>query len=642
MSNILKGTIKIDAPGVEQKMKVLESQFERLQKIASLPGLSSKQLDRVNGLMDQTQKSITGLGKGFSAANPALQKFDSVSGASTQSLINLSRVAQDAPYGFIGIANNINPLLESFQRLQVQSKAAGVSLSSSLRNALVGPAGVGLAIGAVSSLLVVFGDDIEKAIGSLFRSANANKFLKQTLEDAAKSAGEQVVKLEVYRQKLNDLSLNESDRLKVAREYNKVADEGNRIDAKQISNLDLINEKIEAQNTLILKRAISTAAMARLTEESGKVIDKEVQLQQKLSALGFKDLDDYEKKQKEVLQKRIKNFQANPNAFKQESTSIRQGLDGIVTPAQLAAKSIQATDNELLNLIKDVKDGRADLQKFADSLKGLITIDGLTERTKTKTKSKVELPVSLRPKLDPVSGDLDSRIKEFNEALRKRIGDQLSGKQGKKSSALTVEEIDQLAKASENLFAQTVTIPNLINSEITPAFQNLFSEVLSGKNVFESLGKTVTGVLTKVAAQMAALAAVSGILSVLGISINKVSGFGNIFKYLFKGATGIPLATGMWQVPKDGLQATLHRDEMVVPARLARLIRSSYDVNSFSAGQFQPSFGSLSNSFAGGGSAPINSISGALSIPSFVRLEAQGDSLVGVLALTNKSQNLAF
>ena len=32
----------------------------------------------------------------------------------SQSLINLGRVAQDAPFGFIGIANNINPLLESF------------------------------------------------------------------------------------------------------------------------------------------------------------------------------------------------------------------------------------------------------------------------------------------------------------------------------------------------------------------------------------------------------------------------------------------------------------------------------------------------------------------------------------------------
>ena len=36
-------------------------------------------------------------------------------------LTNLSRVAQDAPFGFIGIQNNLNPLLESFQRLKSET-----------------------------------------------------------------------------------------------------------------------------------------------------------------------------------------------------------------------------------------------------------------------------------------------------------------------------------------------------------------------------------------------------------------------------------------------------------------------------------------------------------------------------------------
>jgi len=72
-------------------------------------------------------------------------------GDATQSLVNLSRVAQDAPYGFMGIANNLNPLLESFQRL---SKETGSSTSAlkSMASGLMGPAGIGLALGVVSSL----------------------------------------------------------------------------------------------------------------------------------------------------------------------------------------------------------------------------------------------------------------------------------------------------------------------------------------------------------------------------------------------------------------------------------------------------------------------------------------------------------
>src|SRR6478752_5339633 len=62
-------------------------------------------------------------------------------GSATQSLTNLGRVAQDLPFGFIGIANNLNPLLESFQRLQAESKATGTSLVKNLLGSLTGAGG---------------------------------------------------------------------------------------------------------------------------------------------------------------------------------------------------------------------------------------------------------------------------------------------------------------------------------------------------------------------------------------------------------------------------------------------------------------------------------------------------------------------
>jgi hypothetical protein len=85
----------------------------------------------------------------------SLNNFKKGSNEATQSLINLSRVAQDAPYGFIGIANNINPLLESFQRLKKESGSTGSALKA-LGGSLVGAGGLGLAVGIVTSLLTVF------------------------------------------------------------------------------------------------------------------------------------------------------------------------------------------------------------------------------------------------------------------------------------------------------------------------------------------------------------------------------------------------------------------------------------------------------------------------------------------------------
>jgi hypothetical protein len=96
-----------------------------------------------------------------------MQNFGNVSNQATFALSNLSRVAQDAPYGFMGIANNLNPLLESFQRLKVDAGSSSGALKAMAQN-LMGPAGIGLALGVASSLLVTFGD-------KLFQSSAAQK-----------------------------------------------------------------------------------------------------------------------------------------------------------------------------------------------------------------------------------------------------------------------------------------------------------------------------------------------------------------------------------------------------------------------------------------------------------------------------------
>jgi len=120
--------------------------------------------------------------------------FNKVPGSSrqaTNAISNLSRVAQDAPYGFIGIANNLNPLLESFQRLQVEANETGTSLTKLAFGALTGPAGIGLALGVVSSLAVTY----SKEISNFFKgpAEELKKFreeLSKLNKDIYKIAGE--------------------------------------------------------------------------------------------------------------------------------------------------------------------------------------------------------------------------------------------------------------------------------------------------------------------------------------------------------------------------------------------------------------------------------------------------------------------
>lgn len=211
-------------------------------------------------------------------------------------------------------------------------------------------------------------------------------------KEAAKKSGEDVVKLEVYRQKLTDVNIPATERLRILKQYNAIADDTNKIDATQIGNLDLINQKIDAQNTLILKRALSTATMGKISEQANKLIENELKLQEELSKRGFKDLDDYIKKQAEATAARAKAFTADPNAFKKQEDleGVRKGLDGVVNPAIKAAGAFKNDESAFNSLVGSVQSGRGELQKLIGNLSGLITVDGITTEKVQDKKSKAE------------------------------------------------------------------------------------------------------------------------------------------------------------------------------------------------------------------------------------------------------------
>ena len=121
------------------------------------------------------------LDKDLKGANAKLNQFASeasktagalggsiANGAKTAgfALQNLGRVAQDAPFGFIGIQNNIQPLLESFQRLKQESGSTGGALKA-LASSLVGGGGLLLAVSLVTSALTVLAQNPEKVAGAL-------------------------------------------------------------------------------------------------------------------------------------------------------------------------------------------------------------------------------------------------------------------------------------------------------------------------------------------------------------------------------------------------------------------------------------------------------------------------------------------
>lgn len=99
------------------------------------------------------------------------------SDTATFALTNLGRVVQDLPYGFLGIANNLNPLLESFQRLRTETGGNMLALKA-LAGSLVGAGGLGLALSLGTTLIQLF------TTGFM----NFSKQAKQSKKDADEAA----------------------------------------------------------------------------------------------------------------------------------------------------------------------------------------------------------------------------------------------------------------------------------------------------------------------------------------------------------------------------------------------------------------------------------------------------------------------
>jgi hypothetical protein len=118
----------------------------------------------VNGLNATTEAA----GK-LAKVQPELVKN---SNRANVALTNLGRVVSDAPFGLIGIANNIDPLLSSFQQLSRESGGAGGALKS-LAASLRGPAGIAIAVTAATSVLIAFGDEIGNLLSGLTASERA-------------------------------------------------------------------------------------------------------------------------------------------------------------------------------------------------------------------------------------------------------------------------------------------------------------------------------------------------------------------------------------------------------------------------------------------------------------------------------------
>lgn len=273
--------------------KLSDAQTKANQKLAELQkshNTYKKSLDEINNVLKANEKETIELSKQLNTLK------DSEKGASVEAdklraalrgiAVNTKEFKIEAKELSTNLVATTNQIKAQTKEVQLAEKA-NTNFAGGLTKVYTGLSRVaalipGLGIG---SLIAIIAGPLVGAFTKWFNAlddvAKRQKILKDITDGAIKSFTGEVVHLGLIREKLNDLNIPQEKRIALAKEYNKTAEEGNKIDLQQIDNIALVNQAIDSQIEKIKQRAFARAAEGIITEKAEALLLAQEEARQK-------------------------------------------------------------------------------------------------------------------------------------------------------------------------------------------------------------------------------------------------------------------------------------------------------------------------------------------------------------------------
>ena len=469
--------------------------------------------------IQETVTATTKLGTAF-------KTLPNVADRSTNALSNLSRVAQDAPYGFIGIANNINPLLESFQRLSKDAGGSGAALKA-MAAGLTGPAGIGLAIGALSSILVAFGPKIAEFAQQTTEAEKTQTKLNDAIAKGVGEAEAESTKLNVLVGIVGDVTRSTKERTTALDEL-KNSYKGNlelqKLDITDGKALSLVVDEITAA---LRRKAMAQAFATLIAEEEAK--------KARLQISNLKEMRD-----------NVSNATAAWQLFK----SSVKNAGGVMTVfdynAQITNKAL--TQNE--EAIKEVETNLQLLDSqyskvIGEQIKFNDSTNLSTKAIKEQKKALEQNGLQARP-LGEGATDIVLRQRGPAPSFKPPTGNApLNGRTSGFDAIQLTSEINEQTKAQE-LFNFQLKQTQAITSLLAPAFDSVVQAMVMGEDIglaLQAAFKQIVIQLVQMVAQAllfkAIMAAITGGTSEIGGALGGGMGMGGgnfLGEFLLKGS----------------------------------------------------------------------------------------------------------
>lgn len=586
--NDLNVSIGADNSGLK---KGLNESEKDLKKFSGSASKAAKSISKTTISNNKVGKSFSQAGKGAANAVPAVTEF--------------SRVIQDAPFGIQGVANNITQLTQNFGYLKNQTGSTSSALKAMLKT-LTGPAGVLLAVSAVTSLLVSYGDQLFKSSTDAEKLAKKQEELTKSLEDyektlngvdkarlkGAKNAAKELTTLTLLKSQIDNTSLSENKRFEAVKRlrelYPKYLD-GISYESTLLGSLDNVYKQITKS---ITDKAKAQAAASLITENYKKELTLQLQLEEVSQKLAdAKDI--VAKKEEKATSTQVNSARKRTGVTAEERDSVND-LSNEYEKLNNQLLKIQETTNKLSSEVSN-QGGIVPLS-FKVDRKDLVSSD-----VKEQLKSGINEIALTAKELIPDGGILPSIFPttEKQEEEKKMYFDYLNSVK------------DGLATFSEEA-------NNIINTGVVTGFSSMAESIgaalANGDNAIQKGGAALLGSLGGVLVQYGKLVLAYGVAT---------SAFAAAVKNPFGGGIAA-IAAGAALIAIGG----------AVKGFASKAASSGGNTSNVAGG------GSTSNSTSSSSSG--NSYSSSSSSLQNVVFEIQGTKLVGVLSNTlNRNKSLS-
>jgi hypothetical protein len=427
----------------------------------------------------------------------AFKTLPNTSSQATNALSNLSRVAQDAPYGFIGIANNLNPLLESFQRLKVEAGSTSGALKA-MAGGLMGPAGIGLALGAVSSIIVAFGPKIADFISGTNEASKAEEKFAKSLSDARAEASETGIRLQAYLNITQNASVSDERRAEALRAVKNELGKVNSAYAATITNVDQARAAVDLYTQALVAQAITSRYIDEIANKTIALADAN----KKILQTGREYYENLEKQKTAYqgvtgvaigYQLAITNAKNGNKEAREEAISLKNGIIGL--NAELSNTITLALANPFFQLDKGAKSLAQSTKQVADNVQKI----GGKAREFTPDFSPVLMDKIPSPTLPnaPTTAPLGGRqtgfdaIKLANDTLEATKAQELLNFQLEQTKAIT----NLLAPAFDSVI-QAMVMGEDIGKALEAAFKQIVIQLISmvaQALLFKAIMTAITG-----------------------------------------------------------------------------------------------------------------------------------------------------